>query len=419
MKVLVYAYTYPPMPSVGSNRWSSMVPHLRGLGYEVRVLTTDGFGALDTDGDVVVRTGDLGASPTLRRLLRRPPLVAADGPVDANSPAPAPLMRIVVPDPYLLSWVVPSLPALRREVRRWAPDCVVSTSPYESVTLGPWLLGRSRPAWIADMRDGWCFEPHRLPFYTAAQTRLDRWLERRVLRSADVVTAVSMPYVEDLRARLGIPAEYIPNGWDPRLEEAVGEAVAPASAGKVTLAYTGTLSGSGGRDPRTLLAALRRLKDGDPALAERLELLIAGQPGPDDERLIAEAGLGDVVRHLGRLPRAEAIALQRAADALVLLTSASGPEAPGKLFEYLASGRPIVTLTGESEAGRLVRETGTGVVVPADDREAIAAALGRALSGELAGSYAPRGLERYVYPEPARRMGEALELAVRRRRERS
>lgn len=415
-RILVLAYTYPPMPSIGSSRWDSMVRHLRAIGHDVRVITTSAFGSLSSDGGDVVRTTDLTASPWIRRLLRRPPLVSADGPAAANSPAPAPMMRVVVPDPYLLSWVALATPVLRRQVAAWRPDCVITTSPYESTHVAPLLLGTSRPPWLADLRDGWCFEPHRLPYYTALQDRLDRGLEARVLRTADGVLCATKPIADDVEARIGVRASYVPNGWDPAFGPTPGDGATPAvDPDKVTLAYTGTLSGTGGRDPRGLLAALRSLLDDDPDLPSRLELVIAGQPGPDDEALIAAAGVESIVRHVGRVSRASALALQRAADAVLLLTSTQGSEATGKLFEYLACGRPILALTGRSEAARIVAETSTGAVVAPDDGAAIAGALRRLVAGELASAYAPRDLDRYVYPAPAMAVTEEIERVLERR----
>lgn len=411
-RILLSAYTYPPMPTVGANRWDSMARHLRALGHEVQVVTTSAFGARPGEGDDVVRTVDLTASPRLRRLLRRPPLVAAEGPAAANSPAPAPMMRLAVPDPYLLSWVAPAAVELRRQVASWRPDCLITTSPYESVHLGPLLLGRRRPAWLADLRDGWCFEPHRLPFYTEAQQRLDRWLEARALTAADGVLAATMPIAEDLERRLGIRAAYVPNGWDPALEGAEGGAAPALAETKVTLVYTGTLTGTGGRDPRGLLRALGLLLERDPGVVDRLELVIAGQPGPDDAQLIAAAGVESLVRHVGRLARPDALALQRAADAVVLLTSAHGSEATGKLFEYLACGRPILTLTGRSEAARIVEATSTGTVAPPDDPEAIAAALAGLIDNDVSAGYSPAGLDRYVYPSPALAVVREVERVV-------
>ena len=146
----------------------------------------------------------------------------------------------------------------------------------------------------------------------------------------------------------------------------------------------------------------------------RLRLKLAGRLDEEDTRLIAEAGLGDSVEHVGQLGRAEAVRLQRGADVLLLVTSRHSGEATGKLFEYLASGRPILALGGMNEAARIVTETGTGAAVDSHDEEAVLAALRTAVSGGL--PYAPRGLEQYLYPSPAERVSELAEMADARRR---
>ena len=98
----------------------------------------------------------------------------------------------------------------------------------------------------------------------------------------------------------------------------------------------------------------------------------------------------------------------------MLVTSRHAGEATGKLFEYLASGRPILAVGGMNEAARIVDETGTGVAVDSHDEEAVLAALRAAVSGGL--PYAPRGLEPYLYPSPAERVSELAEMADARRR---
>ena len=116
--------------------------------------------------------------------------------------------------------------------------------------------------------------------------------------------------------------------------------------------------------------------------------------------------------HVGVLDREGVVALQRAADVLVLITSRDSSEASGKLFEYLAAGRPILALAEGNEAERIVRETRTGIVVTPEDLDAIAAALRRAASGELARDYAPRGIDRYAYPRLAEEAVEAIDEAI-------
>jgi glycosyltransferase involved in cell wall biosynthesis len=182
----------------------------------------------------------------------------------------------------------------------------------------------------------------------------------------------------------------------------------------VTLVHTGTLSGPRGRQPRPLLSALRRV-NADPRGAPRVRLVLAGRLTSDDEALLAEADLGDSVRHLGLLERGAALALQQRAGALLLLTGRDRSEATGKLFEYLHAGRPILALASGNEAARIVTSTATGVCVAPTDEQQIAAALRDVAAGRLDGGFAPHGLERFTSPAPAAAVAALVEEAIARR----
>jgi glycosyltransferase involved in cell wall biosynthesis len=411
VRIAVVSYYWPPLPSIGAQRWVSMARHLRAAGHDVRVVTSAAHGALPDDDGRVIRTGDLASAAALRRLLRRGAL-PTPGAAATQTPPPALLTRVLVPDSYLVSWMPTALAA----VRRLAPslDCLVTTGPPDSTHLVGLGLGRRRPAWIADFRDGWRYEPMRPDFPTAAQDRLDAALERRVARTADVAFGATLPIAEDLAGRLGADAHWVTNGFEPELEAAVAQRP-PADPGWRTLVHTGTMSGFGwGRDPRPLLAALHDFNAGRAPGEPRVRLVLAGRRTSDDERLIAEAELGDAVRHLGLLAREDALALQRGADALLLVTGTNRSEATGKLFEYLASGRPILARAEGNEAARIIRETGTGVAAGRDPA-ALARALRGLADGTLERDYAPRGLERFRYPGPAARAAELIERAIRSR----
>src|SRR5258707_124471 len=105
-RILVVSYAYPPMPSVGGNRWLAMSKYLRRLGHEVTVLTTSAFGSLPSDAEQhVERAGDLIAAPWLRTLMRRPPLPDPGEPAQIDEPPPPIVTSVVVPDPYVVTWV--------------------------------------------------------------------------------------------------------------------------------------------------------------------------------------------------------------------------------------------------------------------------------------------------------------------------
>jgi glycosyltransferase involved in cell wall biosynthesis len=420
-RLLIIAYAFPPVPTVGANRWDAMARHLRLLGNEVTVVTTAAFGQMRNAAEErhVLRAADLTSAPWLRRLLGRGPLPPqSDAPTSdraaasTESPLPASLRKIFVPDLYVATWVPQALRVARRVLAHQQIECVVTTSPYESAHLLGIALRRRGPAWIADFRDGWSFEPHRPVFPTAAQRALDERMEERIVRGADRVVTATRPIAEDCKRRLGIDAVHIANGFDPlRYPQLPPAGLPPHREDAVVLAHTGKLAGVNDRDPRGLFAAMRRLRDREPQMAGRLRLVLAGRLDSNDIRLVGESGLGDQIVLLGECSHAESLALQRGASALVLVASPNGSEVTGKLFEYLSANRPIIALAG-SEVARIVSSTGTGVTVPADDVEAIVSQLRRLLTGELAANYRPTKLEPYVYPGPARRMAEVIEEAL-------
>jgi glycosyltransferase involved in cell wall biosynthesis len=411
-RVVVVSYYHAPVASVGARRWDSMAAHLRAMGHDVTVVTSAIHGRAPDDAGRVVRTADLGNSVQLRRLLRRPGL-PVPGVTSTTKPAPAVLTKVLPPDSYLVSWAPMALMAVARLVRSQRIDCIITSGPPDSTHLVALALGRLRPAWIADFRDGWRFEPLRDPWPTRLQTRVDALLERRVARAADVVVGATAPIAEDFATRCGANAHWVSNGFEP--EAAATRTPEPRERDWRTLVHTGTLSGPRGRDPRPFLNALRAFDESRTANAARVRLVLAGGPSADDRRLLAESALDAAVHHVGLLERGDVLALQRDADALLLLTGKDRSEATGKLFEYLASGRPIIALAQDNEAARIVRETRTGVVVDGGDPAAIHAALKSLVDGSLERDYAPHDLDRFRYPGPAAAMADLVEEALARR----
>ena len=411
--ILLVAYFYPPSRDTGALRPASMARWLRRLGHDVTVLTTSAYGSSpDEDRGDVVRAAD---AQLWRARFRGADRVDALFDADTYAGRPHPFSKLIVPEPLALAWAPFARRAALRLQRERRFDCVITSSPPESAHLVGRALSRRGLPWVADIRDAWNFEPLRPRFPTAAQRRLDERLERRWLGGADAVVAVSRPAAEDLRTRLGIEASFVPNGWDPSLADEAGERSGIAlDPERVSLVYTGRF-GSYGRDPSALIEALAQLAAHSPEAAARLELVVAGPLTETEARLLSRDVAPARIVRAGSGARERALALQREADALLLLAHATRSQLLNiKLFEYLAAGRPILALAGGTEAGRIVEEIG-GKTVRADDRDAIAAALRRLAAGELAPP-AAGALARYTYPAPAEGMAAAVEAAIARRR---
>ncbi|HSI81372.1 MAG TPA: glycosyltransferase [Solirubrobacterales bacterium] len=412
--LLLVAYFYPPCRDTGALRPAAMATWLRRLGHRVTVLTTSAYGEGAGDAaEPVVRTAD---AQRWRARLRGRHRVDAMFESDTYSGRPHPLSSVLVPEPLVAAWAPFARSRALRLHRRERFDCVITSSPPESAHLVGRALRRRGVAWVADVRDGWTFEPLRPPFPTTVQRRLDRALERRWLGGADAVVCVSRPAADDLRARGIAEPLLIPNGWDPEAlpASAAGGAEPPApevlDPERASLVYTGRF-GSFGRDPRPLVEALAALARSDPETAARLELVVAGPLTPDERALLATDVAPARIAIAGSLDRAAALALQRSADALLLLASPARSQLLNiKLFEYLAAERPILALAGGTEAGRIVGELG-GEVVRTDDRGAIRGALSRLAGGDLAAPSAD-AVRPYTYPAPAEGMAAAVERAI-------
>lgn len=405
--LLLVAQLAPPSPLVAARRVAGLSKYLARLGYRITVLTSriSGDGPIEGAAEVV-RTADLMGSPLN---WRRRHFAALTGQAAQAYARPSRLEAVVVPDLAALSWIPPALPRALALSRKQDYDCVITSAPPSSAHLIGRTLRRRGVCWLAELRDGWTFEPPRPPWPLAVQRVADRRLERALLRRADAVVGVTKPIVDDARQRLGVDARMITNGFDP--EEHVsprgGDLLARdrhsvVHTGRMALART---------TPRPLLDALRLLQRKEPSIARRLEVVFAGPVSSEEEAALAAPDLAGIVRVLGPLERERALRLQRAADTLLVVTEGgSRPSvATGKIFEYLAAGRPILVLGEGTEAARIVAEARAGLAAPADDAEAIAATLRRLVDQPLAAVADESVVERYTYAEIARAYADLIE----------
>lgn len=407
-RLLLVAYFYPPCRDTGILRAAAMTKWLRRRGHEVTVLTTSAYGSLDDDSVAdVVRTAD---AQRWRAKLAGNDSVGAMFDAPTYSGKPHPLSKIFVPEALVAAWMPFARSRALRLQRERRFDCVISTSPPESAHGVGFALHRRGVPWVADIRDAWTFESLRPEFPTAAQRRLDEWLERRWLSSADEVVCVSEPAAADLRARGIADPVVVTNGWDPETAPQPSAPTGLLDPERVSIVYTGRF-GSYGRDPRALVDGIAALAASDPETAAKLELVIAGPLTDAEAELFARPVEPARIVHVGSLDRPGAMALQREADALLLVAQPARSQLLNiKLFEYAASGTPILALAAGTEAGRVAGELGA-TVARGDDPAAIADALGRVGRSEL-DAPAPAAIERYTYPEPAIAMENAIEGAI-------
>jgi glycosyltransferase involved in cell wall biosynthesis len=302
-----------------------------------------------------------------------------------------------VEDPFRKWWVSGALAAgLDEEV-----DLVyASMSPFESGIAAAGLAARLGVPWIADLRDPWALDEMQV-----YPTRFHRSRQLRemgeVLASASAVimnTNEAAKAARTLPELSGAPIVAIPNGYDAldfageppaRDDEAfrivhtgylhtgTGQRYRSSKIGKAILG--GAIAGVDilTRSHVYLLEALEQLRATAPADAARIELHLAGVLSPVDLEVAARSSN---VHARGYLPHDATIALIRSADLLFLPMHNLPPGTrarivPGKTYEYIASGRPILAAVPDGDARDLLTRTGFAHICRPDDVDGMARAI--------------------------------------------
>lgn len=383
-RVLVVTYYFPPAGGPGVQRTLKTVRYLRDAGFEPVVLTVEAgaFPSRDAsleadvpEGVRVIRTAAPDPLALYGRLTGRGAGAVPTGAVsDAGWASRLALWvraNVFLPDARV-GWVPFAKHAGRRALGDAQRDAepfaaVVTSGPPHSVHLVGRRLRKTGVPWVADFRDPWTG----INFYddlpmSAAARGLDRWLERRVLRGADAVTTVSPTWAALLRERGGLPegaVTVVHNGVD-EADLGAAEGLGPRRDAFV-LAHVGSLYAT--RNPTAVWEAVRRLHERGEA--ERLVIRLVGRTDP--AVLEAAEATGAPVEAVPYVAHDEAVREQARAGLLLLSIepfAADRGMITGKLYEYLASGRPVLGVgPPDGDAAALLAETGGGRMVARDD----------------------------------------------------
>jgi glycosyltransferase involved in cell wall biosynthesis len=290
----------------------------------------------------------------------------------------------LLPDSYV-GWARRARAAARRRLARGDVDAMLSTSPPDSVHLAARPLAvRGGLPWVADFRDPWVGLAFRTP-PTAWHRARQEAMERGVLARADLVLAASRTHAEHLATRPDAPhaIEHLPNGFEPSpIAPAAPPAPRTAAAAPPAfqLAFTGTLSQM--PDTDVFLESLHELFARRPDARRQIRATLAGPfDAAYEDRAIA-LGLTGIVSFPGPLAHEASRELQRGADLLLLWKPRGYPSmVPGKLYEYLDAGRPMIALLPSGDEAAELAVRGGAVRVEPGDRAALATEIERAWLG--------------------------------------
>ena len=389
-RVLVITYYWPPTGGSGVQRWVKFAKYLPSEGWQPVIYTPENPEQLAVDhsleadipeGTEIIKTRITEPYELYKKFLRRSghsKEAVEVNPVNAQNKSFAQKAAMWVrgnlfrPDPRCL-WIRPSVKFLKKYLEEHPVDLIVSTGPPQSMhMIGRLLSKETGLPWIADFRDPWTkiFYFKHLSM-TKATERWHQKMERKVLDEASAVVAVSPLVQQEFQAMTRTPVELITNGYDecdfPDMKD-TGATGGPDKNFVIT--HTGLFAADG--NPTLLWDVLSEICAEDSAFKKALKIRLVGKTDTQILEAITESGLEENLTDLGYQPHSTAIEEQRKASILILPLRKE-PEykavLPGKLFEYLASGRPVLGIGQPDGAmSMILNKTNTGVVVDWEDK---------------------------------------------------
>ncbi len=291
-------------------------------------------------------------------------------------------------------------------------DVAVATYPsYGAVLFGIWLKRHGyAKRLVLDLRDPIVNPDVR---HRGAEVRYDRRCQKNALRHADLAVCVSQGILDGIRGDAtshGVPFKVITNGYDG--DDITDEAF-EFDRRKFNFLYTGSTY-HGRRSLDILAKALRELIDEGTLREDSLCFNYCGGEFDVLASQLKKYSLDGLAKNHGTVPRETSLAMQRGADALVLITwnSENGLGViPGKLYEYISSGKPTVALVygdkADSEVARIIESGGFGTV--AEEASYSNESFKRALRSVISGEHKfCSDVEKYSYESLARDYVEFL-----------
>ena len=412
-RVLFVTHSFPPSMEIGANSCSQVSRHLPLYGWEPIVLTIqDKYIAQEYQpktpsnddakfAKAVVKTRVLPHPFGLYRWLKR--LVSGS---ESNEPEESQTVEVgstngeltppegkdklrstlvsllTIPDMHT-GWLIPGVFGGLQAIRENKIQVIFSSAPcFTGHLVGFALAKLTGLPWVAHFRDPWLTAHQPGWFLPKAAFNANLRLEQMVIKRADRVVSVTEGHSIKLReAYPQYPTKFIsiPNGFDSEEWKEIDRARTnqKSSNSKFTILYAGHLYAQ--RNPLPMFRALQSLIEAGEIDRQELQIDLLGwcddSVGRGVPAMIAETNLEGCVNVVGPRNRQETLSRMTQADLLLLLAENLTIQIPGKTYEYLKAGRPILAFTSEGSLAQLIRSTGCGWSIDPADHEGIRAAL--------------------------------------------
>ncbi|MEQ8363780.1 MAG: glycosyltransferase family 4 protein [Cyclobacteriaceae bacterium] len=428
-KVLIITYYWPPSGGSGVQRWLKFAKYLSRMGWEPYVFTPEypSFTIKDESLEKdVPSTVEVIRFPIwepyhlffkIQRLFGKKEIKQSDfistGKKSFFQSVSSWIRgNFFIPDARVF-WVKPSVTFLTDFIKSNQIEKIVTTGPPHSIHLIGQRLKKRMPEikWVADFRDPWSeWDLLDTLSLTSWARSKHRRLEREVLSQADKVITIAPYHVKRLELLGNRKVDLITNGFD----DEDFDTVAHARNEKFTIRHIGIVDEL--RDPRPIMKSLKEVLIGNPELVDTIEVEFIGNVNSAFKSFVAKDSiLSRVTQFVDQVPHSELLKIYGRTDLqlLVLAHTAIAPgNLPGKFFEYLASGNPILAIGPvDGDAADVLKETNAGVIRERENEEGIKSSLQTFYSDWEANKMnAERSINKYFRKELTEQLAKLLSL---------
>ncbi|QRA41713.1 MULTISPECIES: glycosyltransferase family 4 protein [Chryseobacterium] len=389
-KILIITYYWPPAGGPGVQRWLKFAKYLPDFGWKPIIYTPENpsYPLLDEtlmkdipENIEMVRTKIWEPYQLAEKLNKsNKKFKAGQFDVGKNQSWKSKLSiwvrgNFFIPDARVF-WVKPSVTFLEKYLKENKIDTIVTSGPPHSLHLIGLGLKNKMPdlKWVADFRDPWT----EISYYkhlklTKSSDKKHRQLESAVFKNADITLATSYTDAENFR-KAGANAFCITNGFDE--SDSSKKAVENKNSQiekAFTLSYIGVLEQL--RNPENLWKALDELVKENAEFAADFKLKFVGRIDDKVLHSIENSSLKNHILNLGYLAHGKAVEEMQNSDMLLITNfpnEASKGIIPGKIFEYLASGKQILSFgPDKADVAKILEETQAGKHFSYQDTENI------------------------------------------------
>ncbi|WP_158859204.1 glycosyltransferase family 4 protein [Lunatibacter salilacus] len=384
-RVLIITYYWPPSAGSGVQRWLKFAKYLPEFGWDPVIFTPE-----NPDFDLKDPLMEKEVSPHMEvlkfpiwepyqvlRLLKTEKISDPGILIEKKRKNWFDKVAIwiranaIIPDPRVY-WVKPSVKFLGQLMESNNFQAVITTGPPHSMHLiGRELKRRHGIPWLADFRDPWSTWEFldTLPMTGWVKNR-HLALEASVFREADALVTISPTFQQEMEHLADRKIQLITNGFDP-VDLPSDFLMNPPESQTLEIVYTGVIDAI--RNPMPFLLAMKEVFG---QTKNKIKLTFVGRVSQQVKTsLMEDSWLSSHVELAGYVPHEAVFQYYAKAHILLLIltnTKNAKGNIPGKVFEYMATGRKIVALGDpEGDTAQILRQAQAGEVFRHEDRKGL------------------------------------------------